>query len=156
MELGGYKFDQTAEFIGKGASVTTRPITFIKGMFLHTDHEVDQENANVLQDCQGAFHICLILEGQLELLQLLVHLCLSHLIYPRALLKDLHYLIADGFEFDVFLLRVLLILDVIIDLARQYKVNIKLARVVVLRNQIAILEKVCIEMVLRLRLLRES
>ena len=57
MELGGYKLDQTAEFIGKGASVTTRPITFIKGMFLHTDHEVDQENANVLQDCQGAFHI---------------------------------------------------------------------------------------------------
>ena len=148
MELGRYELDQTAEFIGEGASVTARSITFIKSMFLHTDHEVDQENANVLQDCQGALHVCLILQGQLELLQLLVHLCLSHLIYPRALLKDLHYLITDDFEFNVFLLRVLLILDVIIDLARQDKVNIKFARIVVLRNQITILEQVCVKMIL--------
>ena len=76
MELGCHELDQTAEFIWEGASMTTWPIALIKGMFLYTDHEVDQENADILQDHQWALDVSLILwniqsrlKGQLELLQ---------------------------------------------------------------------------------------
>ena len=69
-----------------------------------------------------------------------MHLCLSHLIDPRALLKDFHYLVADSLKFDMFRVRRLAILDVVVDLTRQDKVNIKFTCVVILRNQISILE----------------
>ena len=76
-----------------------------------------------------------------------MHLCLCHLINSRTLFKDLHYLIANGLEFDILLLRCLIIFDIVVDLARQDKVDIELASVVVLRNQISILELVRDKMV---------
>ena len=80
VELGRHEFDQATELIGEGASVATRPITLVKGVLLHTHHEVDQENANVLKDYQRALYLSLVvllggccrlsrLEGHLELLQ---------------------------------------------------------------------------------------